>query len=788
MLTNLLRLFIRNAIAKPLPFLIKAIGLSISICSVFFLFVYLINEKSYNRNFEHSERIYRIIASDTSRDYHSALTALPLGEVLSVNFPEIKNYCRLSLQNNSILKIGEDNNYSVPFVYADSTIKDVFSLNILSSIKPDLLRNKYSVLLSSKLAKDLFNDGEILGSEINIEINGQSKTFVVEGIFESLPRNTTMDFQIIGSITNYLTPENKSLYNPLDQQSWKSNYFSNYVLLKEGVDEMMLSARVNNYLKNEFELSYSIEFQNIEDIYLHSSHLSSNRDKEGNAQNLVYIYVISIIILLTAVINFVILTSSVNLTRLKEFGIRTVLGASKRSIFFITWIEAILSIVFSIIISCALYLILVQYIDKQFQEILSLNNHLIISYLLSLLIILLILAISSGMLIFVLTFKSRPIDILLKNISFKKSKISLNHVFLFFQTAMFIFIIFSSFVLMRQWNYINSKGLGYDPDNVIVVPLNGGTVGHKEALIGELTNLSIVKNISWSDNLPIIGPFLDFMVFDMQDMSKQYKFDKLSVGPQFFKTLDIEITTGKEFSKASKTEQENSVMINEAAAKFLELDDPLNQQVYWKNVLGVVNDFHLRNLYEKIKPVIIFYDSDNIGYLILRLTTIKSSNIQLIKDKIKKFSTDSYVDVKILKEIIKYENSNELKLRNIVYTFAIIAYLIGISGYIGVISYYSRRKMKEIGIRKVYGASKKNLFALLSNKILLIISASAIASLPIAYVVMDNWLSNYADHIDIGFIDLFIPYVSTLILNVLIVSGTIVKAINMNVLDVIRYE
>ena len=787
MLFNHMKIVFRNMYRHKVYSFINLMGLSIGMTCFILIMLFVNFEHSYDKFHKDSENIYRIASKHVNSGSENKLSATPwvLTETLLSEYPEVISATRLWElgtkpfgQNNNLIDIKN-------VIHGDQYVFDVFTFNFLHDNNPQLIEPN-TIAISEKTALKLFNSIEVVGKELKTSEN----TFKVIGVFKELPANSHFKCNVIIS---YATINAKSC-------GWLNLGHKTYVKLQSGVTEEKFNETLNSIAqkfiyagKKDFGVhdNYWTYFtQPLTDIHL-TSNLTAEFEVNGNKSYVDIFTAIAFFILIIACINYVNLSTAKSSLRAKEVGVKKVLGSNKKLLRNQFIFESILTSIISVILSQFLVKLLLPY----FSELM--NRPLTISYFDNLIIIPVLLGfavlvgILSGLYPAFYLSKLKPISTL--NSSFKTSfKKSYSRNFLVIvQFSISIFLLVATLIVSQQLEYFQNKNLGFDKNNTLIINKTDLLEDKVKEFKEQLSVNASVKSVSGSFQIP--GGMLKSFGLVPEGKKDGINFTVLGCDKNFHKTYDLKITTGRFFSEQFKSD-ENSLIINETAQKLLGWEDPLNKKLGRIPIIGVIKDFNFSSLHSKISPMIILTKSRNKVFTKQNYVSVKfeagkeNETILFAKSVWEKFSNGVPFSYTFLDKYYNKQYSNEENIASVFNTFAVLSILIAALGLFGLTSFLLETKTKEIGIRKVLGASLYKIVILLSKDYIKLILLANIIAWPSAWYFMNHWLSNFAYRIDISLLIFFATGLNVILFAFLIICIQTIKAGLKNPINSLRYE
>lgn len=811
MLKNYILVALRNLWRHRGYTLINIFGLTIGLASTIFILLYVINEMTYDRFHEKSDQIYRVWISGSmpATEMRHAVSSAPMAEALLNDYPEVEQSVRIRQAGGWIVKQGDRvfNESSDEFLFADSTFFDVFSFNLLKGDPKTCLKEPRSIVLSEEYARKYFGDEDPIGQYLKIEQD--TNLSVITGVMEDFPQNSHFHCKMLGSMTTI--GDSRS-------DNWLSHNYHTYVVLKEGSNpadfESQLRGMLIKYVGpmlerfmgvdvQQFEESgnsYGYKVQKITDIHLHSD-LQYEFEPNGNPLYVYVFLVAAILMLAMAGVNFMNLATARSTTRAREVGLRKVVGSRRRQLVIQFLTESVLLSIIALIVAVVLvYLFLPAYnnmvqLRLQFDVF---DHSWIIPTLIAFAIVVGIAAGSYPALILA-SFKPSAV--------FSSEKLSsgrslLRKVLIVLQFTVTIVILMGTIVVNRQLNYMQKKDPGFTKENLLLInrsDLLGARIDAFKEEIEQHSNVIIAANTnaipsgSYSDNGHMMEGWDRTDIFTLATFRVSYDFDQ---------AMGLEMASGRFFSREMPTDS-SAVIINEAAVRALGLEDPLSNRFVdltedgndggFVPIIGVVKDFHFASMQADIGPMAIYFMPGNFeGHITIRLGDgNKAETIAFLERIWNEFKQDAPFEYSWMDEEFDKMFATERRTSQILLVFSFLSIFITCLGLLGLISYTTNQRTREIGIRKIMGASEQVVMRLLSREVANLLIVSGLISIP-AFFGARAWLQKFAYHINfqagVFLLVLFLVSAIVLLLAMLTVSYHSYKAATANPADSIRSE
>ena len=811
MLKNYILVALRNLWRHRGYTLINIFGLTIGLASTIFILLYVINEMTYDRFHEKSDRIYRVWISGSmpATEMRHAVSSAPMAEALLNDYPEVEQSVRLRKAGGWIVKQGDRifNETADEFIFADSTFFDVFSFKLLKGDPRTCLTEPRSIVLTEEYAKKYFGDEDPIGQTLKMEQD--TNLSVITGVMEDFPQNSHFHCKMLGSL---------STIRDSRSTNWLSHNYYTYVVLGEGSDPMEFESQLRGMLikyvgpmleqfmgvdVQQFEESgnsYGYKVQKLTDIHLHSD-LQYEHEPNGNSLYVYVFLVAAILMLAMAGVNFMNLATARSTTRAREVGLRKVVGSKRRQLVIQFLTESVLLSFLALIAAVALvYLFLPAYNNMiQLRLQFDIFNHSWIIPLLLLFAIFVGIAAGSYPALILASFKPAAV--------FSSDKLSsgrslLRKVLIVLQFTVTIVILMGTIVVNRQLNYMQKKDPGFAKENLLLIHRSDVLEGRIDAFKEEIeqhsnvivaANTNAIPSGSYSDNGHMMEGWDRTDIFTLATFRVSYDFDK---------AMGLEMASGRFFSRDMPSDS-SAVIINEAAVRALGLEDPLTNRFVdltedgqdggFVPIIGVVKDFHFASMQADIGPMAIYFMPGNFeGHITVRLGDgNKAETIAFLERTWNEFKQDAPFEYSWMDEEFDKMFATERRTSQILLVFSFLSIFITCLGLLGLISYTTNQRTREIGIRKIMGASEQVVMRLLSREVANLLIVSGLISIP-AFFGARAWLQKFAYHINfqmgVFFLVLFLVSAIVLLLAMLTVSYHSYKAATANPADSIRSE
>jgi len=808
MFKNYLKMSWRNIRKHKLNSTINIVGLALGLaCSLLILF-YLKAETSYEKQYSKADRIYRITNENLDENGLHWACISPLHSLeIQADIPEVESAIRMFYCYTQIYSYGEGENVKRfqedHGFYADPGVVDMFDIEFIKGNPATALNDLNSIIITESFAKRYFSDENPLGKIMQNEQN--QREMQVTGVVRDLQFNTHLNYEFLVSFaTLYDEMEIRGAADWMESRGWA--HFYTYVLMNENASMKAAEEKLLTFTENFYQEWYDdpktvhedmkLHFQSLQDI-----HLKSHLEQEMSANsNIVYVYVfafIVVLVLLLAGVNFVNLSTARAFNRMREVGVRKVVGADKKNLVRQFLLESLILASISAIVAFLLIELAIPYYNSITGLEFSLKNILTPDNLIVIFGLVFISGLLSGLYPALFMSHFNVISALKGQRDPRSSVTSVRNILVVIQFVISVFMIFSTIIIFQQMSFFQKKNLGFDTDQIVALELYGElrqVVGKNvESFKSELLSHSSISAVTLSSNLP--GE--RFSVEDIQQESIPEEVELppiryLRVDRDFIETLDIEILEGKSF--ADWTSENPAFILNEKALKSILLKDPIgkvasNFRGTEAEIVGIAKDFNFASLHNTIEPLVLELNPRWGSKILVKIT---GSNIPQVIDflemKVEEIAPGSIFQYTFLDDKLNTLYANEQRLNSIFKSFSILAIIISCLGLFGLSAYYAELRTKEIGVRKVMGASITNIVGLLSSKFLIWVFIANLIALPVAWLAMNKWLQNFADKIQISPVVFVITFVISIVIAFVTVSFRTLKAASANPVNALKYE
>ncbi len=796
MFKNYVKIILRNFKKNKLYSFLNIFGLAIGLALVFLIVLYIRHETSYDAYNKKAERISRVLTIRKDLDWITPGTSYLLAPILRDEYPEVETVARtraigVEIEHNEIF----EQNY---FVCVDPDILDILTLDFVYGSRENALTDPYDILLSETRAAKHFPGENPVGKIIPVRMYGETIDFTVKGVLKNVPKNSTfwMPFLVNIDIAKRFFRFIQNRYGGgTYEEKWYLNYYQTYILLKKGTDPEAFIVKMNEiparYHEEGMQVSYNL--QPLREIYLHSNDFTNNSTRSGNLANIYLFSSIAFLILFIACTNFIILSTAQSIKRSKEIAVRKIVGAERKSLIKQIMFESVFTSFIACFLAIGLTYLFRPGIINFLRVPLDINYTKDYFYPLALIIITLLVGLASGSYVAFYISRLNPLIILKSRIATSSSKSLFRRIVICLQMVIFIGLISSSITIYKQLHFVKNTNLGFDKEQLLSLELTSGDFSeHYEAFLDELRRNPNIINVTGGFSLPPDDSrsIMKESLFD--DPDQQIQVEHYSVDFNFFETFGIELESGRLFSREFAADTLSSIILTETAVKKLHITDPIGKTIRDLQIIGVVKDFHYHSLYYEIEPMIFQYcRSSHIGYVGMKLSPYNvQETIKFIEQTWNDFNKGKEAPFKFefVDETINqmyWETQNFGKAINYCALFAIFVACLGL---FGLTMFITEQKSKEIGIRKVFGASSFRILKHLSREIVWLSLTATVIAVPIVIYLMNKWLLNFAYKTEISFWIFIIAGLAGLCVSLLTMSFFSIKASLANPVDTMKYE
>ncbi len=782
---------IRHLMRQPAYAMLNILGLTIGIVSSLLIILYLSQELSYDKHHAKADRIYRISSDIKEPDnaFRWSVTQLPLGRTVKAEFEEVEQYVRF-IGNGRTKFTKDDINYFEDNVFqVDSTVFDVFSFNLISGNSASALQNPSSMVISQSMAEKIFKGENPVGQVLKTDRN----SFEITGVYEDLPKTSHI-------IPNAMMSASTSDRN--NSQNWGGFGIFTYVLLREGVDPKVVESKLNDIIDkyvavvfDQFDITVKYEMIGIRDIHLYST-FEGEPEALGNIKYIYIFAAVAAFLIIIASINYMNLSTARSMRRALEVGIRKVMGAQRSMLIgqFIT--ESVVLTIISLLISLVVLAIAVPLFNGSLGTNLSLLDLLRPQLLLVILGILVLTGFVSGSYPAFYLSGFKPAAVLKGKGASRGGNQWLRRVLVGIQFSISIFMLIGTFIIYDQMQYLRSKDLGFDKDQVVSLAFdNRGAMEKYPVFKNSLLQNPNIVSVATASTAPGQGYGKNVMSVETNEgVMENYGIDAYVVDYDFFPTLSIPFEKGRNISSEYPSDTATAVLVNESMVARMGWEEPIGKKfqfdrdsTVFHRVIGVVKDFHQQSLYNPI-TALMFIPGLNNSNVLIKTSGDLTASIKGIEESWNEVYPGIPFEASFLdEEFMEQYETDQLRGR-LFLGFSLMMILIACLGLLGLASFIAEQRTKEISIRKVLGANTSGLVTLIVKDFVLLVLVGAVPAFAFGYYFMNDWLKTFEYHVDINFLLFLVVLLIIAGITVLTTGYHALKAANSNPASNLKYE
>jgi len=802
MLKNYIKTAWRNLWKNKFYSLLNILGLAIgmAVCIVIVLFV------NYERNFDaiHKKNIYRLNEVQKPEGMVSsqkvALSMYPMGPTLQQEFPEILNFTRVNQFGKVSFQINGTRHILPSTFLVDSTFLQLFEFELLKGNRKTALQKPNSLLVTEKTAARLFNKGEALGKTITT-YGRDTTSFTITGVLADIPENSHIKFDALFSMNTYVGVQ--------QMQNWGGNWLTTYLELAPNANVKGLEKRFPAFLKEHMDeeqaKGYELFLQHLRDVHAGSTDITHdyiNYQKFNSKYTLIFL-AIAIVVLIIASINFVNLTTARSTGRAKEIGVRKSTGAKREQLYFQFIGESIFLCFIALILACGLVKLMLLYVNHISLRAIDFPLFSSPTLVFSLFLGMLLLGLLAGLYPAAYLSSFKPSTVLKGTATTGKGKTFFRNVLVVGQFTCAIVLITATLLAIKQLRFMQKKDVGFTREQVVSVILDNNTNRNYETLKQELLTNSLIKGVTASQQKMGNNLHQTRVRFYGDGAARDLVTSQIIVDPDFLNVYQIPLLAGRNFSRDRPAENGKTYIVNETLAKELLKETPhqpivsligkrfgFNGLDSASTIIGIAKDFNFNSLHHKIETLCL-YNQKEFGYneLSIKINAARAQDaLAYIQSVWKRTSPDSDFEYQFLDDHFVELYKTDQTTSEIVAILAVLSVLISCMGLLGLSTFIAEQRTKEIGIRKVLGASIQALVQLLSKDFLKLVLIAIIIATPIAWLTMNKWLEDFAYRIDIEWWIFAIAGILAISIAMFTISFRAIKSARANPVKSLRVE
>jgi len=783
MFRNYFKITLRAIKKQKIYSFINLAGLSLGLVCFILITLWAKHEMSYDQFHINKDRTFRILNAIDNGNFGTAVS-YALGPELKVKYPEVEESCRIWPWHRSLIKYQDKNFDEFNFYLADPSMFTIFTFPFIKGNPETALSNLNSIVITEETAQRYFGEEDPIGKVL--QVSQPEADFIVTGVIKNIPSNSHLQFDLVARV-EHLGEERI--------QRWEEWVAFSYVLLQSQVNKKDVEEKIAGIYHEHLgqEPNYKPVFQPLTKVYLYEY------GKPGLIKQVTIFSLVAIFILILACINFMNLSTARSTRRAKEVGIRKTTGGTRSQLVKQFLGESLVMSYFSLILALVFVQLVLPYFNSFTGKELKISQS--FDYLIILtLFITPLTALLAGFYPAIHLSSFKPIEALKDKIGFGKGRMSFRKILVVFQFSISIGLIAATLIVSKQLHFIRDKGIGVDRHHVVTLINNPDLHRQFDIFKNQLEQEKGIIQVTAAAQRPTnVGQWVS-LDWDGREDNRQFPAKYTVVDYDFFKTFNMEIIEGRVFSKKITSDFKGACIVNESFKKLIGDETPLGKQIYFdhpdfaesdKNVqiIGVVKDFHSASLHSAIQPFLFRIHRPFNQYIFIKINPDNIDNaLANIERKFKLFSKDYPYWYQFLDEAFESQYQTEKQLGVLFQLFGAFAIFISCLGLFGLAAYTAEQKTKEIGVRKVLGATFSDIILLLSKQFTKWILLANLIAWPVSYILMTQWLNEFAYRINIGVLIFITSALIALFVAMLSVSYQAIKAAIARPVESLRYE
>ena len=793
MFKNYIKIAVRSLYKSKGTSIINILGLSIGLSCCIIIFLFVQNELSYDKFHSKSDNIFRVLTIDEALGVSSNLVGITmpmLGDAMETTFPEVENRVRMLPQGRQLISYEQQGFYTQNFAYAEPSLFEVFDFKVIDGDVNNALSEPNTVVFSESMAKTMFGENDPIGKRIDVA--GQTGLEVV-GVMKDITENSHLDFDVVVSMQQADTTS--GFYRFIN--SWRSISMVTYVQVSDPDLEESLEAKMETLIRdNDVGENFKVTLQPLSDVHLKSSGiLFENYNLNKTDINYVYtLAAVGLFVILIASFNFMNLSTARSANRAQEVGVRKVFGAFKLQLINQFMIESVVICLISFVLALGLVAITGSLVNLPIEQNLALYFISNSTWILGGLLFVVLLGLFSGSYPAFMLSAFNPISILRGSFKTSAKGILLRKSLVIFQFTISISMIIGTAIVYDQLQHQRNIDKGFDPEQIVT--LNVGNQSLQQSMpvfMNKLEQNPAIIKTARTGGMP--GRTFGRRGVRPEGVPEDdtWIISVLAFDEHYMDVMDMEIVEGRSFDGEMQTDAQQAVLINEAMAKELTWDEPIGKTIGMgqqeRKVIGVVKDFHFTNMRHKIEPLAMMFNPNGGGNLAVKFNTNNvSETMNYIQASWSEVFPNSPLEYRFFNEEFGQQYASDERFGRLVFSFTWLAIFIACLGLFGLSAFTAEQKTKEIGVRKVLGASVGGIVVLLSKQFSKLIAVAVVLAVPVAYYLMNTWLSDYEYRVEINWVWFAVSAFAALAIAILTVTFQSVRAASINPSKSLRYE
>ena len=775
--------------------LINIAGLALGIACCLLILFWVQDELSFDRFHENADHLYRLVEDlhFEGRTLHIARTPSAVAPALLEEIPEVVNSAIYYPAPSLLVTHGENNFYENGVAFASPSFLEMFTFPFVKGNQDSGLEDLSSVVITAEAAEKYFGRDNPIGKTLRIN---NKQDFIVRSVLENVPQNSHLKFDVLlpfAALEN-IGEDAGIRWKPV-KGNWGVNFYFSYIQIAENTDIHALESKIVDFIKEHSSItSTKLYVQPVKKIHLHSQ-LVADVEDNGSIKHVYIFSIIAFFVLLIACINFMNLTTAHAARRAKEVGMRKISGAKRGQIVNQFLGESIILSFFSLILAVCIVLVLLPAFNSLSGKEMTFDMISSASIFLILIGTTVITGILAGSYPAFILSSFQPINILGKSGKSAPKKMVFRRFLVIIQFSLSIFLIIATFVVHDQLHFIQNSPLGFDRDHVVSIRLRGETAQSFPALKEELLKNPQILGVTAANQLPThIIYSLTGAYWEGKDPENDVLFHFITVDYDFIKTLNLQLVEGRAFSKEFQSDQTAAFILNEKAAEYIGKESVVGEAFGFfgrkGRIIGVAKNFHFDNFYNEIKPLVLVYEapsSDN--FLIAKISGDNiSKNVAIMEEAWKKTIPFYPFELNFLDEEFNRQYRSEKRMGRLFNSFTFLSVFIASLGLFGLVSFMANQRTKEIGIRRVVGASVADIVKILTKEFILLVGIANLIAWPVAYFFMGKWLDNFVFRTHVQVWMFLFSAIIAFVIALISVSYKTIKAATAIPVDSLRYE
>ena len=790
MITNIFKSAIRHITSRPGYTVLNVLGMTIAITASLFLIMYVFHELSYDRYHDNIDRIYRVQSyiQEPDDEFTWILAQIPFAPQVVRDYPEVEKATRLFNMGRTLFRYNEEEHNEIRVYYADSLFFEIFSYNLIDGALDESLNRPNSIVLTKTMAERYFGKESPIGRSLQ----SGDDLYTVTAVIEDVPENSHIIFDGLASRSTL----------PDELGSWGQFGVFTYLLLREDTDVSFLEDKMksmyDNYMAGIFEsIGINITYQlvPVKDIHLHSDSPQEPRPT-GSILYVTIFGVVAFFLLLIAVLNYVNLSTARSAKRAKEISLRKVVGSDRASLIWQFQLESVFLTLVSILLGVVLIIILLPWLNTLSGKSFELNNLLSPVFLLSLAGIVIVVGLIGGLYPSFYLSRFSPVEVMKGTALSGNSKGLFRKVLTVVQFTISCAMIASTILVLKQLNYMQNMDQGWNMDNVVALIIPDNEPISKMRLMKErlADNPEIINSTLTNVQMGDGSPKTIFSVETDEGMT-QRGINMVVIDHDFTEALGIEVLEGRDFTRDLIGDTITGVLVNETLSRRLGWEDPIGKRVQLEDggqingtVVGLVKDYHQTGMYNAVESLLFLYRLDNpIMYVKLNGNNVYGG-IETLASIWGEVFPGKEFEYTFLSDNFLEQFGSDRNRSTIFFIFTILIIIIACLGLFGLASYTVERRTREIGVRKVFGATENRVLVMISFEFLILMVIALLIATPVVIIMMEEWLQDYVYRISIGPTVFIWTVVITLISTAVTITYQALKAARTNPAKALRME